>query len=189
MRSRWSGTSHHLGDPCCVLLVIHPGSVPTGCEEMCGTAPEAKKKMFNERNRRRGHQKAQHPHSSPFKCHIHVCCWIWNTMNALCLSVAALPQLPKWPPLASQCLWLSGERGAGIKKGLWHRRTRSSRKMCVPASRSTRRRSYSIRAVRRTRLAKICHTCFSVSRGTPRIERFECATRGTHGAHEVQKAG
>ena len=47
-------------------------------------------------------------------------------MNALCFSVAALPQLPRWPPLASHCLWLSGKSGAGIKKGLRYRRTLGS---------------------------------------------------------------
>ena len=57
-------------------------------------------------------------------------------MNALCFSVAAFPQLPKWPPLASHYLCLSGKRGAGIKKGLRYKRTRSSRKTWVPASRS-----------------------------------------------------
>ena len=57
-------------------------------------------------------------------------------MNAVCFSVAAFPQLPRWPPLASHCLWLSGKSGAGIKKGLRYRRTRSSRKTWVPASRS-----------------------------------------------------
>ena len=31
------------------LVVIHPGSVPTGCEETCDTAPEAKKKRETHR--------------------------------------------------------------------------------------------------------------------------------------------
>ena len=57
-------------------------------------------------------------------------------MNALSFSVAALPQLPRWPPWASHYLWLSGKSGAGIKKGLRYRRMRSSRKTWVPASRS-----------------------------------------------------
>ena len=52
-------------------------------------------------------------------------------MNALCFSVAAFPELPRWPPLASHCLWLSGKSDAGIKKGLRYRRTRSSRKSWV----------------------------------------------------------
>ena len=37
-------------------------------------------------------------------------------MNALCLSVAAFPQLPRWPPLASHCLWLSGKKRCGHKE-------------------------------------------------------------------------
>ena len=82
------------------------------------------------------HQKAQQPNSTPLINHIHVCCLMWNTLNAFCFSVAAFPHLPRWPPLASHCLWLSATRGAGIKKGLCHRRTRSSRKTWVPASRS-----------------------------------------------------
>ena len=32
------------------LLAIHPGCVPTGCEETCGTAPKAKTKTRNERH-------------------------------------------------------------------------------------------------------------------------------------------
>ena len=113
------------------LLAVHSGCVPTGYEE---TTREAKTKMQNERHRRGGHQKAQHPHSTPLNNQIHVWGLISNTMNTLCFSVDAFPQLPRWPPLASHCLWLSGKRDAGIKKGLWHRRTRSSRKTWVPAS-------------------------------------------------------
>ena len=37
-------------------------------------------------------------------------------MNALCFSVAAFPQLPRWPPLAGHYLWLSGEKRCGHKE-------------------------------------------------------------------------
>ena len=40
------------------LLAIHSGCVPTGCEEMCGTAPQAETKRRNERHRRGRHEKA-----------------------------------------------------------------------------------------------------------------------------------
>ena len=118
------------------LLAVQLGCVPPSWQEMCGTAPEAETKRRNERHRRGRHQKAQHPYSTPLNNHIHDCCLIWNTMNAVCFSVAALPQLPRWAPWASHCLWLSGKRGAGIKKGLRYRWTHSSRKTWVPASRS-----------------------------------------------------
>ena len=105
--------------------------------QKCVARPHKRRqKMSNERHRRRRYPKAQHPYSTPLNNHIHVCCLIWNTMNALCFSVAALPQLPRWPPLASHCLWLSGKSSAGTKKGPRYKRTRSSRKTWVPASRS-----------------------------------------------------
>ena len=110
------------------LLAVDPSCVPPSYAEMCGTAQKQKKKKWNERHRRGGHPKAQHPYSTPLNNHIHVCCLIWNTMKALCFSVAAFPQLPRWPPLASHCLWMSGKSGAGIKKGLRYRRTRTRAK-------------------------------------------------------------
>ena len=58
------------------LLAVHPGWVPPGCEEMCGTAPEAETKRRNERHRRGRHQKAQQSYSTPLNNHIHVCCLI-----------------------------------------------------------------------------------------------------------------
>ena len=86
------------------FLAVDPCCVPPSWAEMCGTAVEAERKKRSGRHRRGRHQKAQHPYSTPLNNHIHVCGLIWNTMNALCCSVAALPQLPRWPPLASHCL-------------------------------------------------------------------------------------
>ena len=117
-----NGICSHVGEEHLILSAIlaanlpavHRGSVPAGCEEMCGTAPEAETKRQNKRHLRGRHQKAQHPHSTKLNNHIHVCRLIWTKMNALCFSPAAFPQLPKWPPLARHCLWLSdlmGTRG------------------------------------------------------------------------------
>ena len=80
------------------LRVVHRGCVPPGGEGICGTAPEAETKRQNEL-----HLKAEHPYSTTLTNHIYVCCLIWNTMNALCFSVAVFPQMPRWPPLASHC--------------------------------------------------------------------------------------
>ena len=165
------------------LLAVHPGCVPPSCEEMCGTAPEAKTKRRNERHQRGRHQKAQHPFSTPLNNHIHVCCLIRNTMNALCFSVAALPQLPRWPPLVSHCLWLSGKRGAGIKKGLRYRRMRSSRKTWVPASRSM---VFVTCGTRKTPCTNMQHLLFGFQRHTYNRTLRTRNTRNTHGTRSTK---
>ena len=112
-------------------------------------------------------------------------------MNALCFSVAALPQLPRWPLLAShfQCLSMPvavRERRCGHKE---RAEVQEEAWLAQNVGSGLQKRDiyYVWNAQHATRVARICDMSYSSCRGIPRSERLEHVTRVTRAAREARK--